>query len=92
MANNIEIEALRKNEISANKQMVNVNIFTAIILIIVFLLYAFRVFPIYSTRLIFIFFPIDIGILLSSIIWVRGKSIYKAGYKYFLLFSLWSYK
>lgn len=87
MANNIEIEALRKNEISANKQMVNVNIFTAIILIIVFLLYAFKVFPIYSTRLIFIFFPIDIGILLSSIIWVRGKSIYKAGYKYFLLFS-----
>ncbi len=87
MANNIEIEALRKNEISANKQMVNVNIFTAIILIIVFLLYAFKVFPVYSTRLIFIFFPIDIGILLSSIIWVRGKSIYKAGYKYFLLFS-----
>lgn len=87
MANNIEIEALRKNEISANRQMVNVNIFTAIILIIVFLLYAFKVFPVYSTRLIFIFFPIDIGILLSSIIWVRGKSIYKAGYKYFLLFS-----
>ena len=46
MANNIEIEALRKNEISANKQMVNVNIFTAIILIIVFLLYAFKVFPV----------------------------------------------
>ena len=87
MANNIEIEALRKNEISANRQMVNVNIFTAIILIIVFLLYAFKVFPVYSTRLIFIFFPIDIGILLSSIIWIRGKSIYKAGYKYFLLFS-----
>ena len=87
MTKNIELEALRKNEIDANRQMVNVNVFTAIIMIIVFLLYLFKVFPVHSYTLIYIFFPISIVILLSSIFLVRRKNIYKPGYKYFLLFS-----
>ena len=90
MGSNIEIEALRKNEINSNKNMVRANVFTAILMTIVFMLYVFKVFPVYSLTLIYIFFPIDIFVLLSSLLWARGKRIYKAGYKYFLLFSFLS--
>ena len=39
MANNIELETLRNNEIDANKRMVKVNVFTAIVMLIVFMFY-----------------------------------------------------
>ncbi len=90
MALDVELETLRKNEIDANKRMVKVNVFTAIIMVIVFLFYVTKAFPVYSYTLIYIFFPINIGLLLSSLVIVRGKRIYKSGYKYFLLFSFLS--
>lgn len=90
MANNIELETLRNNEIDANKRMVKVNVFTAIVMLIVFMFYVTKLFPVYNYTLIYIFFPINIALLLSSLIWVRGKRIYLSGYKYFLLFSFLS--
>jgi len=87
MANNIEQEILRKNEIDANRQMVYVNVFTAGLMFIVFLLYVFKVFPVYSYTLIYIFFPISIGLLLASTFLLKVKNIYRSGYKYYLLFS-----
>ncbi len=90
MATNIELETLHNNEIDANKAMVRVNIFTAVVMLIVYILYLTKVFPVYNPTLIYIFFPINIVLLLSSYLLVRGKKTYRSGYKYYLLFSFLS--
>ena len=67
MATNIELETLHNNEIDANKAMVRVNIFTAVVMLIVYILYLTKVFPVYNPTLIYIFFPINIVLLFIKV-------------------------
>ena len=90
MNNDYYSSSLRNNEIDANRQMVNMAVVAAVFLAIFFVLYIFNVFPIQTLNLIYIFFPLNIILLLSTAIWARGEKLYKPGYKYFLLYSFLS--
>ncbi|MBR1581963.1 MAG: SpoIIE family protein phosphatase [Bacilli bacterium] len=86
MKKSIQIDTLEKNEHDANKQMVKVSVFSAIVLTIIYILYLTKVFPIRSLLLVNIFFPYNIVMMLSTLIWQKTKFFNKPGMKYFLLF------
>ena len=80
-------ETYRRNEVDANKQMINVALFAAAFIAVLFVLYAFRVFPLRSYVLVYIFFPIAIFILGSTFLWTKSKYMSNPKFKYFLLAS-----
>ena len=82
------LEAYYDNEADANKQMIFANVFSGIVLFVIWILYLTKVFPVYNNTftLINIFFPVNIFILVSPLIYLK-KGLRKPKLKYFLVFS-----
>lgn len=78
-------ELYRKNEVDANRQMIQVSLFTAGFISILLILYAFRVFPLRSYVLVYILFPIAIALLVSTVFWLKRKQLSNPKFKFFLL-------
>ena len=82
------IEAYYDNEADANKQMIFANVFAGIVLALIWIMYLTKVFPLTNNTLLLvnIFFPINIFILLSPLLYLK-KGLRKPKLKYFLVFS-----
>ena len=83
----LDEQTLKKNEINANKALANGSIFTAIVLIILFVLYVTGVFYVSPKALINIYvsFPIFIVLLGSTFFFGKTKLIEKGWFKYYLI-------
>ena len=66
--------------------MVNLSIFSALVLLGVWICYIFKLFPLNDYTLIHIFMPLDILLMLSPLVLRRTKFVYHPFYKYFLIF------
>ncbi len=77
--------ALKRNELDANRQMIWSCLFTGGLILLIWIGYLFHWFPLKSYLLVHIFFPINIGLLVSSYFWGKTPFIKKPGFKYFLL-------
>lgn len=77
-----------ENEVLANREMTKLTTFMAAALTIMLIGYIFKLFPLSDYTLIYIFFPIDILILLTPLMWSRTKMVYRPKYKYFLMFTV----
>lgn len=82
------LEAYYDNEADANKNMIFANAFAGIVLLVIWILYLTRVFPLYNNTftLINIFFPINIIILFTPLLYLKSN-LKKPTLKYFLVFS-----
>ena len=80
-------ESLRKNEYDANKEMVKISFLAGIFLLIIWIGYLVKLFPLRSYTLVHIFMPLTIILLLSTIFWDKGKHFTHPRVKYMLLFN-----
>ena len=80
-------QTLKKNEINANKELSFASLFTAGVLVIIFILYLVGVFNVSHKSFvnICISFPIFIVILGTSVLYTKTHFIEKPGFKYFLI-------
>ena len=87
MDNLLDEQTLKKNEIDANKALAKGSFFTALALVVVFLMYVTGIFKVSEKGLlnIYVSFPIFIVFLGSSIFYTRTPFIEKPGFKYFLI-------
>ena len=85
----VDLEILRKNEVNANKALVKGSVATAVVLLILLICYATRLFKASPNVLLgnYISFPIMIVILGTTIFFQKTKFIAHPGFKYFLLFQ-----
>ena len=83
----LDEEVLRKNEINANIALAKGSFFTAIALLVIFILYVTGVFSVSQKGMlgIYISFPIYIATLGTTILYTKTKMIEKPGFKYFLI-------
>ena len=83
------LEHYYANEADANKQMSFANLLGTITMLVIWMLYVFRVFPLHDSTyiLVNIISPINIFILLSPLFFLKSERIKKPRYKYFLIFS-----
>ena len=67
------LEAYYDNEADANKNMIFANAFAGVVLLVIWILYLTRVFPLYNNTftLINIFFPINIIILFTPLLYLK---------------------
>ena len=86
----LDEQTLKRNEINANKALSNGSIFTAIVLVILLVLYATGVFRVSSKALlnIYISFPIFIFLLGSTFITRKLKWIEQGWTKFYLISQL----
>ena len=88
MADSIEENYLRKNEFNANRRMIQICVFAAILLFVLFFGYIFKLFPLHDYTIVYITFPILIVMLLSSLLLYRHQqTLTKPRMKYLFLFS-----
>ena len=80
-------QTLKKNEIDSNKALAYGSIFTAGVLVVLFILYLTGVFSVSHKSFvnICVAFPIFIVILGSTFFYTKTKFIEKPGFKYFLI-------
>ena len=83
----ITSEVYIKNEIDANKGLAKGCFFSAIAMLIVWILYLTNAFSVseHVFFLVNIFFPILILVLLSCVLYIKTKLIEKPKFKYFLI-------
>ena len=67
--------------------MIRASLITAGFLTILFFLYVFRVFPLRSYILVYIFFPISIALLVSTLLWKRDRLLKNVKLKFGLLLN-----
>ena len=81
----VEDEALKENEISANKQMIITCAVSSIALVVIFLCYVFKLFLLSNYTLIYIIMSINILAMLSPIPFRKTKHIERPWFKYYLM-------
>ena len=85
------LKAYYDNEADANKQMSFANAFGGFVMLVIWMLYVFKVFPVHAPTyvMINIIFPISIFVLFSPLFYaLKAKDkLRKPNYKYFVLFS-----
>ncbi len=83
----LDEQTLKKNEISANKALASGGLFTAIVLVILLILYLVGVFATSEKAKlnIYISFPIFIGLFIATFLFSRTKHVEQPAFKYFLI-------
>ena len=86
------LKAYYENETNANEKLSYANAFSALLMVIIFIMYLTGIFPLQSDTflIVMIVFPVSIIILLTPLIYTLfgKKYLKKPGYKYYVVFSL----
>lgn len=78
-------EALRENEINANRQMVFTCAVSSLVMLFIYFGYIFKLFYMRDYTMVYIFMPIDIIILLIPLLFLKTKVLQKYWFKYVLM-------
>lgn len=77
-----------KNETEANRAMCLISGFSGVAVIIALILYICHIFPLHNYVPVYIYLPIAAALLFSNLYWRRTKMVERAGFKYYILFTI----